>query len=728
MLSELFIKDEYRTFRDDITNEFLNPVLNLSIRYDRAVGYFSSTALLEVMKGISGLIKNNGKIRIIASPELTEDDLIAIHEGYKVKEDIIHTQLVSKFKREFTFFEKRRLNLLMNLIANNYLEIKIAMIDTHKGLGIYHEKMGILEDKEGNKIAFTGSLNETKSAFLHNYESIDIYKSWIDSERNRVNSKSDAFERIWRNSEIGINTFSISEDTLNFLMQFKVDDVLELDIDEQESRDSSTLILEEITEYEYFPKYPANIHIREYQREAIDNWLNNDAKGIFLMATGTGKTITGLAAVTELSNKLNHELVIVIVCPYQHLVIQWVEDIRKFNLNPIIGFSTSPQKKWKINLKDEVRYINAGISKHLCFVTTNATFSSQYVQEQLAKIKSDIVLVVDEAHNFGAEYLKTKLPSYIKYRLALSATINRHGDKEGTESLYQYFGSECINYTLEMAIENKMLTPYKYFPIVVTLTEEELEQYKELSKKISKLIKKNKFGKIELTNLAKMLLIQRAQIVAGAENKIKALMREIAPYRNDNNILIYCGATSVNDPDYEKGLTDNEEIRQIDLVTKYLGDDLNMRVAQFTSNETTQEREQIISAFETKHIQALIAIKCLDEGVNIPSIDKAFILASSTNPKEYIQRRGRVLRTFKDKYESVIYDFITLPIDFSEIDGLSIQEIKSLKSLAKREIERMLDFAKLAKNGAHTFEIIEEIKEAYRFYYDDEETIDNEFD
>ena len=419
---------------------------------------------------------------------------------------------------------------------------------------------------------------------------------------------------------------------------------------------------------------------------------------------------------------MNQNLAVIIICPYQHLVEQWKVDIVAFGMKPIVCYSASTQRNWKERLDTAVTSFNFDFKKHFCMVTTNATFSTDYVQRLMQKLKGNILLVVDEAHNFGAEHLsKTLLPN-IPYRLALSATIDRHGDPEGTQKLYNYFGDKCIEYTLKDAINNGMLTPYHYYPVVVSLNEDELNEYLELTAKISKGLSKDKFGKCKLTEYAKMLLIKRARIVAGASEKISKLREVIQDYRNDNQILVYCGATTMHDVDYREGKPPIEEARQIDIVSDMLGNELNMRVTKFTSEETASEREQIKENFaEGKHLQALVAIRCLDEGVNIPSIRTAFILASSTNPKEYVQRRGRVLRKFPGKQYATIFDFITLPIPLEDVYQYDSNVINSAKSLAKREIIRIKDFAEIAENPFESDSLISEIKEIYNIESDLEE-------
>lgn len=704
------LKHEYRSFDDDVVKDFFIPVLLQSTRYDRAVGYFSSTALIEITRGLSGLIKNLGKIRLIVSPNLSEEDIEAITYGYNTKNEMITSRILSAFDNDFNVFQKKRLNMLAHLICNGLLDIKVALIEDSNGIGIFHDKLGIVEDLDNHYIAFSGSLNETANAFSHNYEAIDVFKSWT-GESDRVQSKITAFENIWNNAAKNIVTIDFPELAIEKLQSFKTAEI-DLDIDEEELYFLNREI-EDRMRIEG-PVLPDTVKLRTYQLEAIEKWGLNNFQGVFNMATGTGKTITGLAAAAHLSKKINHRIALVIVCPYQHLVNQWVEDIELFNMKPIIGHSASIQRKWKNRFETAVQSFNLEVSNHFCFVTTNATFSSDFVQKHLKSIKSNFLLIVDEAHNFGANHLNSNLLPNADYRLGLSATIHRHNDIEGTESLFNYFGAICIEYTLAMAIQNEMLTPYYYYPILVFLNENELQEYRELTVKIGSMIKKDRFGNVSFSDSVKMLLLKRAKIIAGANEKISALAKAIDQYKDQSHLLIYCGATTISDPSYTEGLTAEDEKRQIDIVVDLLGNKLDMKVSKFTSEESAGEREILKQSFDKgKHLQALIAIRCLDEGVNIPSIKTAFILASSTNPKEYIQRRGRVLRTFQGKDYAEIYDFITLPTRFEQLNNFTEEEILSLKSLPLREIERMKDFASVAENSSVADELISTIQDYY---------------
>ncbi|MED4018541.1 DEAD/DEAH box helicase family protein [Sutcliffiella cohnii] len=705
------IKPEYRSSRDSVVREFYIPLLNDAVLYKRAVGFFSSTALIEISKGISGLIKNGGKILLVASPKLSEDDINAINKGIEMRDELIERALLNSFTPPKDIFEEKRLNLLASLIAEGKLEIKIAFMQNSNNIGMFHEKMGLMYDRDENIIAFTGSMNETMTAFSHNYESIDVFCSWTQ-DCERVLTKERNFKSIWENDEPNVEVIDFPKVAREKFESYRTNKVIG-NLDELEFLEKKDNVPNEIIKQG--PIIPPDVVLHDYQDQAINNWEANNYVGIFDMATGTGKTYTGLGAIAKLYEKLQRKLAVIIVCPYQHLVEQWVEDIKKFGMKPIIGYSTSTQRDWKNRLKNAVTSFNLDVKQHFCFISTNATFSSSFVQNQVDKLNENIVLVVDEAHNFGAKHLSKMLSPKIPYRLALSATLDRHGDEEGTEKLYNYFGEKCIEYSLKQAIDNNKLTPYYYYPLIVCLNEDELTEYKELTTQVIKHCSKDKRGKLKVSETGKMLLIKRARLVAAAQEKITTLAEIIHDFKEDSHMLVYCGAATMQDPDYEEGNVQADEKRQIDVVANLLGNKYNMKVSKFTSEESAEEREELKVAFaEGKHLQTLIAIRCLDEGVNIPSIKTAFIMASSTNPKEYVQRRGRVLRKYPGKNFAKIYDFITLPISISEAENMSEEELKSLRSLASKEILRMKDFASIAENPSAADQLINDITYAFR--------------
>lgn len=700
----------YKTNKNDVVKEFYIPVLKQSVLYKRAVGFFSSTALIELSKGISGLVRNGGKIKFIVSPLLSAEDIDAINKGYEAR-DIVQEALLREFREPQNNSDAERLGWLSQLIAIGVLEIKVAFTPPQKVSGMYHEKIGVLYDGSGNKIAFTGSMNETINAFHNNYESIVVFNSLVTTDAQRVIDLENDFDSLWAGREKNITVLDFPKIVRDRLKPYEKHSSKDRDAQLQQFEQEDLLELQPIQAGT--PAIPKGVSLHEYQTDAIGTWVKNDFRGIFDMATGTGKTYTGLGAAVELYN-IKRRLAVIIVAPYQHLVDQWVEDIVQFNMRPIIGYSSSPQKDWKKRLTDAVfDYQQLGIIDTLCFVTTNATFSSKFVQNTLNDLGPETLLIIDEAHNFGSGHLSLSLNPKFEYRLALSATLERHGDPVGTQILKSYFGSKCIEYDLNRAIREGKLTPYYYHPVLVYLEEEELEKYKDLSYKISRECHVNKHGELKITDNGKRLLLARARLIAGTRQKLTVLREVMKPYINDSHMLIYCGATKVDSFLNDTSDSDEEGERQIVAVSKILGNELGMKVTHFTSSESAAEREIIKRKFaDTDPYQAIVAIKCLDEGVNIPSIKTAFILASTTNPKEYIQRRGRVLRLAPKKPYAVIYDFVTLIKPLSKVDQYA-SDYNCGRALAKRELSRLIEFGSIALNSRDSDQLITDIEETY---------------
>lgn len=722
------VKSEYRSLIDNVVQDFYIPLLKDAVSYKRAVGFFSSSSLVEISKGIAGMAAEGGKIQIVASPYLSDEDIDAIRHGYEDRNKIIERALLTQISEKPTdYYSMERLNLLAALIADGVMDIRIAYTEDKHGIGMYHEKMGIIEDVYGDKIAFSGSNNESATAMTINYETMDVFRSWGDSsEIERVRLKENAFYSIWHDTEPNIKVLKFPNITDALIERYRRKPANFAIDDEQFAKRMLTYAskISDISSTYGGPigaRVPDDITLREYQKDAISVWVGENYRGIYDMATGTGKTLTGLGAISKLSEDLDDVLAVIIVCPYQHLVEQWVEDIVRFNIKSIIAYGDSPQKDWKKRLSRAVRDQKLRRDKSFfCLVCTNATFAKDYVQDEISKIQSPILLVVDEAHNFGARTYARLLDDRFTYRLALSATLDRHRDDEGTAVLYEFFGKKCIEYSLDRAIDEDKLTKYKYYPIPVYLTDEELEKYEQKSYEMSKCLIKGKDGKYKLNKRGEILAMERARIVAGASQKLETLREYIAPYAQDNNILVYCGATNVIDEKADYSSTDEDDVRQIEAVTRILGNEFGMEVAKFTSEENMETRATIKEQFQKgDRLQAIVAIKCLDEGVNIPGIRTAFILASTTNPKEYIQRRGRVLRKAENKPFAEIYDFVTLPRELDSVSGLTTEQAQRDLSLVKNELARIKEFGRLSMNSMEANDLIWDIQEAYHIIDDE---------
>lgn len=704
----LDIKIRYRSEVHNFPRDFLIPVLSQTKIYKRGTGYFSSSSLVQLSIGLFEMARKGGKIQIVCSPYLENKDIEAIDLGYKRREDVITNALLENIHNPVSNFEEERLNLIANLISNGSLDIKIAFLEDENGFRLYHEKIAVFIDEEGNKISYAGSANESGNGLDGNFESLYTFCSWKDdSQIEAVNIAEFDFDQMWNNTTEKLHVIDFPKIVIRKLMEYKKGPVMDYDIDEKEY--GYRTYLKTTQKFQI----PDGIELFKYQEDAVQKWKSQGYKGIFDMCTGSGKTFTALYGIVQLANKVNSKIAIFIVCPYIHLVSQWEEDVQKWCSVPIIvAHSKSPNKNWKEEMCKAYKRFRRSGSAFVC-LTTNDTFASPEIQQYIKRFdeNQNVLLIVDEAHNFGTEQMIAVMPWNIRNRMALSATIKRYMDKNGTNQLYNFFGDACIEYPLEKAIEDGNLVHYDYIPIPIYLTEYELSKYQQLTKKLKQyVVEKN--GKIKISEAGKTIIYQRTRLLAGAGGKVEVLMSLMEQYKDDNNILVYCGATS----------TENDEtgeiVRQIDLVTHKLQTEYGMSVKRFTAEENLKERENIKMYFSQGMYQVITAIRCLDEGVNIPGIKTAFLMSSSRNPKEFIQRRGRLLRKQPGKKKALIYDFITLP---RNLDNVLEWDLEEDRTIIVGEIARMVEFAKLADNSEVAGKLINEIMTAYNYFFDAEE-------
>jgi DNA phosphorothioation system restriction enzyme len=448
------------------------------------------------------------------------------------------------------------------------------------------------------------------------------------------------------------------------------------------------------------PKIPIDIQLRQYQKQAVANWFANQGRGTLKMATGSGKTIAALAIATELYQKINLQ-VLLVVCPYRHLVTQWARECHKFGMEPILAFESV--HSWQNQLSTQLYNIRAGNQAFLTIITTNATLIGEGLQSQLKYFPEKTLIVGDEAHNLGATKLEQSLPRNIGLRLALSATPERYFDEIGTQFIFDYFGSVLQpEFTLADAIKQGALVHYLYYPVLVELTEPETVAYAKLTKRIGwALMDEEKEEKIESKDTLTSLLMQRARLIGAAANKLTALRKLMLKRLDTNHTLFYCGDGSV------EGSVTAESNRQLAAVAKLLGADLRYRINTYTAETPLTEREDLRGQFETGELQGLVAIRCLDEGVDIPAIETAVILASSSNPRQFIQRRGRILRPYPGKQRATLFDMIVLPPDL----GRETLEVE--RNLLRKELRRFLEFADLADNAGEARMKLLQIQKIY---------------
>lgn len=638
---DLDIKHSYISYGDqNIVSSLINPALRYTKCYKRSVGFFSSSVLQTVLDGIDSLVRNNGNIMLIASPRISHEDSLAISIGYEERKKRITEEFDKTFSEAIAELDTKSLKLLAELIAEKFLDIRIAVTKT---TGIYHDKLGIMEDMDNNVIAFYGSANSSRNAYENNYEKIRIVRSWVDSEKESVEDEQQEFDRLW-------------DGTNDFVDVYKYNDAAKKNIIKAiESKDKG--------------KGTNNIKLRDYQEEAIEAWITNNYKGFYVMATGTGKTWTALFASKRLLEK--HDAIIVICAPYKHLVKQWAEDVYNVYNNAKVILVSSENVNWEKEIRHALTSKRFHPEEQIIIISTISSFKMDKFTNLLSKYKGEKLLIVDEAHRF------TNRPDYLQdeyqYLLGLSATpFSGKNATKGIE-LMNFFGGQVYSLPIEDALERKFLVPYYYHPMFVYATEDEENKFRLYSKQIISCFKNNVC--INPDKLVKALR-GRLRVIAMSKEKLDNIEFFIKNMNARDHFIVYCGDGKLFD-------TSGEEIRHISFVKKIL-DNMQYRVSQFTASENMNERMDLVRAFNNGDISALVAIRCLDEGINIPSITGALILSSNDDYREFVQRRGRILRLYKDKECAHIYDVIVLPS--AELTQWALIEFRRYREYARLAI------------------------------------------
>lgn len=676
-LREIELKPAYDSSEDDIINSFYIPTLSSSIRYRRLAGFFSSSSLAVAARGISQFVTNGGRMKLIVSAKLRKQDVDAISKGISEPEKIITELALMDFESMENEFVKDHVRALAWMIANKFLEIKIA-IPLDNGLpleeevirqrGIFHQKVGILEDADGNAISFSGSVNESAFGWLHNIEEFKVFRSWIEGETPHLKSDYEKFERYWYGTAKNMMIIDVPTAIKEKLVQLAPESFGEIQLKIDKWKQSE------------------KIGLRDYQQNAVEEWLKFE-KGIIEMATGTGKTFTAIACAKEIEKK-EKKLAVVITCPFIHLVDQWIENLHTMGHTGLKAFGSS--SSWEDKLMNQIYDLNNGYGKILFIVTTHDTFASDKFTNIISKIKLPLMLIADEVHGLGSPERRKGLLELYRYRIGLSATPSRWFDEEGTDLLFGFFGNTVFQFTLKDAI-GKYLTPYEYYPHFVELEPEELEEYNSYSKKIARqFFSKTNHG--EEKKGLEMLLIQRQRIIVNAKNKMAEFEQILNSINTLTQCLIYCSPNQI------------QEVQ----------DRLNLRGViqhKFTAHEDSRERKEILDSFASGNYQALVAMKCLDEGVDVPSTQMAIILASSGNPREFIQRRGRILRKFPGKEKAIIHDIIVIPSFSPTFDEAVLQ---NERKILQKELGRVHEFANSSSNPVYTINNIYPILNNYK--------------
>lgn len=645
-LKDLDIKLSYISCgEENIAKSFLVPALKHTKCYRRSVGFFSSGVFGPIIDGIVSLSRNGGKIELIASPQLSDEDINAINLGYQKREEIIESAFSRDFMKELDALDDAKLQLLVALIANGTLDIKIAVTES---TGIYHDKLGILEDFDGNIVVFYGSANESLSGYQNNYEKIRVVKSWVATEVKSIEDECKEFQTLWDGTNPFVKTYNYKESAKANILQ--VINTRKATI----GKAKSTLI-----------------KLRDYQEEAINAWVNNDYHGFYVMATGTGKTWTAIFSAKHLVEK--HPAMIVICAPYKHLVKQWADDVEKAFPDAKLIMVSSENPIWETQIAQEIIRKQYKPDNQIIIISTIASFKMERFTSVISRSKEDKLLIVDEAHRFTDR--PDKLKEMFQYMLGLSATPFSGSSAHKGFELMEWFGGQVFNLPIENALERGFLVPYNYYPIYVYATEDEERRFKYHTQKILSCFKNNKCINPDL--LVKSLR-NRLRVISMAEEKTTRIDEIINRIVEKDHFVVYCGDGRLFDADSGK------ELRHIQAIKRVLTAH-GFKASQFTATENMADRMELVDAFNKQEISALVAIRCLDEGINIPSIKSALILSSNDDYREFVQRRGRILRTYGNKKYANIYDVIVLP----SFD---------MHGWAKIELRRFHEYARLALN------------------------------
>jgi len=628
-------------------------------------------------------VGRNGRIRLVVGCLVSKSDIEALIQQGLAEDEAEKVFLKGEFLRRLDEIEKSDsavAQAFARLVAAGVAELRFAF----RKDGIYHEKFGIFEDKEGVKIAFIGSINETASALTHgvNHESFSVYQStepmFYAAYGCRLEEK---FEELWNGRTLNTRIVPLDEESLERIkaMASKI-------IDEQD----------EPTSTDTDQRLPATFSLRPYQLDAIKAWQDQGFKGILSMATGTGKTLTAIAAVKLVKAKIPGAAIVITV-PLQNLAVQWLEALRDQGLDAFGVFDN--HANWYDRVKTQfsaARYSEA--APMACLVCVNASFKDERFQDLVGLLEhskeANHLLVVDECHHFNKQEHIGKLSNLFTLRLGLSATpYDQFSDDDEGQHLARYFGKIAFEFPLGRAIQEGFLTQYRYHMFYCSLDDEETDRYAQLTHEIIKIAGSDERFSPQTLAKVQPKLLARARIVGAAKDKLRKLHTHLDELGRTPYTLFYCGDGAVED--------EGEWSRQIEVVSQMLHQ-LGWRTSRITADESLKTREQLLNMLTNRSIDAVVSIKVLDEGIDIPACQSAYLLASKSSNRQWIQRRGRVLRLSEGKEMADIYDFLVL-------GGTS--EAKTFKSLAKKELKRAQQFGIDAFNAANVMKQLSQIQD-----------------
>ncbi|MGW0713053.1 DEAD/DEAH box helicase family protein [Streptomyces sp. NPDC002643] len=703
------LDSDYRSDRSDLVEGFYIPALRASTHYDRAVGYFNASVLTVLGHGLDDFATRGGHLRVVASPQIKQEDVAQIQAGYALRAVLERAALRDLEEACQDPRAAAGLGKLGMLVAEGRLDIKLAYICADNRIGMYHEKIGVFRD-EHDLVAFKGSANETLPGLVGNFESIEVFRSWHPADSERAVRINRDFEELWADRTPLLRVFAFTDVARPLIEECArrtgTTDVPQPPID-------GTVITLPRPDTDGMLTIPADLQVRDYQKQAVQRWFAHNFRGILRMATGTGKTLTALSAAAQLAKRLKQEadlpLLTVIVVPYQHLVDQWAQDVERFGIAAIRAYESTDS--WYRRASYLLDALALGTARGGVIVTTNATFGRDVLQPLLARHRGHLMLIGDEVHNLGARQLRGHLPDSAVYRLGLSATPERWFDDVGSAALQEYFGEVVFEMGIGDAIKGGALCRYTYTPVLVELDAEETELYGQVTEKIARALATQQFADdAEDESPLGRLLRKRANILGHARAKLPALRREISKREDDWFQLLYCAEGRHPLADGING--DLDEPTQLEQALHMVGQELRMPAAKYVSETPREQRRAILRRFSTgDDLQVLLSMRCLDEGVDVPAARTAYLVASSSNPRQFIQRRGRVLRRAPGKDFADIIDFIVVPPE-----GAEDLHRETERRMVARELSRVAEFARLAENEAATLDILRPLRQRYGLF------------
>ncbi len=660
-LKSINLKHSYISYGEsNIVNSVISPSLKVSNMYKRSVGFFSSSVFNQLTDSIVEFVRNGGHICLICGMQLSQEDKAAIEAGYKHRKQVIEENFVERFRKELDDLSDSNVRLLEELIAKDFMDIKLAM--TKAGSGIYHDKLGIFEDSDGNKIVFYGSPNSTGPAYSDNYEKIRIAVSWKEGYKDIVEEESREFDSLWNATNPYVDVYEFTEKVAHIISAQKVDK-------------------------QGVSNKNKGITLRDYQKQAIQSWVDNKFHGFYEMATGTGKTWTAIFSAKILLKVC--QAMIVICAPYKHLVKQWKEDVEKVFPDAKIIMVSSENSGWENQIVNEIISNKYNKKNQIVIISTIKSFMTERFDKAISKSKQDKLLIVDEAHRFKKFEINTPEIKY-KYMLGLSATPGNGKNQDFVDQLLDFFGGKVFELPIEKALNMKYLVPYNYYPIFVHASYNEEKKFEEISGKMAACFKNGVC--VDPDNLVK-LSRTRLRTIAMAQEKIDRIEEILDEVNEKDHFVIYCGDGKLFD---ESGVDGVKHIQFIKAVLDKRG----KKACQFTASENMDKRMDLVDGFNRGEFDSLVAIRCLDEGINIPSIHGALILASNDDYREFVQRRGRILRLYEDKEFANIYDVIVLPST-------------GTPNWAAIELRRFYEYARLSINVEDNTRLLESLLNEY---------------